>query len=64
MLQVLVTAKVPGSLILVTLMMEAPHSSETFVFTKSTRRDISEEGILHSHTVKTSNFIALTGLAL
>jgi hypothetical protein len=35
MLRFLVTAKVPGSTILVTLMMEAIHSSETLVLTTS-----------------------------
>jgi hypothetical protein len=45
--RVLVTANfVPTSLILVTLMMG---TFETSVFTRATRRNIAEDGILHSH---------------
>jgi hypothetical protein len=48
MLQLLVTADVvPSSLILVTLMMETKHSSETLVPTRVTQRNIPEDGILH-----------------
>jgi hypothetical protein len=43
----LVTANVPSSPILVTLLMDALNSSETSVLTRSTRRNILEEAVFH-----------------
>jgi hypothetical protein len=46
--QLLVTANVPSSLILVTLMMEVIRSSETSVLTETIWRYIPDNGILES----------------
>jgi hypothetical protein len=47
--RLLVIANVLSSLILVTLMKTAVRSSEMQVFIRATRRNITKEGILHSH---------------
>jgi hypothetical protein len=48
--ELLVTANViPSSLILVTLIMQAKHSSETSDLTRAPRRNIPEDNILLSH---------------
>jgi hypothetical protein len=50
MLQLLVTASiVPSSLIHVTLMMEAIHSSQTSVLTRATWHNISEDSFLYEY---------------
>jgi hypothetical protein len=65
-LQLLVTAiVVPSSFILVTLMMEAIRSSETWAFTRAKWRHNTEDGILHSHHRENFKYYtALTGWAL
>jgi hypothetical protein len=56
---------VPSSPILVTLMMEALRSSEMSVLTTTTRRNIQEDDILHSHRRENlKSYIALTGWTL
>jgi hypothetical protein len=56
---------VPSSPILVTPMMEELSSSETLVLTRATRRNIPEDGILHSHRRENlKSYIALSGWTL
>jgi hypothetical protein len=58
-------ASIASSLIFVTLMTEALHSSETSVLTRATWRNIPEDGILHSHSRENlKSYIALTGWTL
>jgi hypothetical protein len=60
MLRLVVTANVPSSPILVTLMMEETIFSETSVLTRATQHNIPEDGIPHSHrrrNLKSHNFI-------
>jgi hypothetical protein len=61
--RLLFTASVfPRPPLLVTLIMEAPHSYETSVFTRATLRTIPEDGIRHSHRRESlKSYIALTG---
>jgi hypothetical protein len=61
-LRLLVTANVVPSFAILVTLIEALDSSETSVLTGSTRRYITEDGILHS--LRRENFksyIALTG---
>jgi hypothetical protein len=53
---------VPSSPVLVTMMMEVIRSSETSVLTRTTLRNIPEEGILLSHRLQNlKSYVALTG---
>jgi hypothetical protein len=61
-LGLLVTANFPSSPILVSLMMEVTRSSEISDLARVTRRNIPEDGILHSYSRENLKFyIALTG---
>jgi hypothetical protein len=64
--QFLITADVvPSAPILVTLIMEALRSSEWSVLARAPRRNIPEDGSLHSHLRENlRSYIELTGWAL
>jgi hypothetical protein len=56
---------VPSSPILVTLMIEAIRSFDASVLTRATRRNIPNDGVLHSYCRENlKSYIALTGWAL
>jgi hypothetical protein len=55
-LQLLITANVPSSLILFALMLETTGSSETSVLTTATQRHISHDRILHRHILRYKPF--------
>jgi hypothetical protein len=63
-IRLIVTANVPSSLILFTL-MKALRSSETSVLTRASQRHIQEDGIVRSHRRENfKSYIALIGWAL
>jgi hypothetical protein len=56
---------VPSALILSILMVEDIRSSETSILTRATRRNIPEDGILHSHSRENlKSYMVLTGWTL
>jgi hypothetical protein len=61
--RLLVTANIPSSPILVTLMTEALSSSETSDITRATQRNIQEDDILHSHSRENLKSYILSSLA-
>jgi hypothetical protein len=59
-LQLLVTANFPSSLILFSLTMEAIRSSETPVLTAATRCHIPQDSILLIHKLSTINSLSIS----
>jgi hypothetical protein len=57
MLRLLVTANVPSSPILVTLMMEAINFSSASILTRAIRHNIPEDGILCGPLLAIAGFI-------
>jgi hypothetical protein len=56
---------VPSTPIIATLLMEVLRPPDTSVLTSATRRNIPEDGILHSHLRENlKSYIALTGWTL
>jgi hypothetical protein len=55
-LELLITAKIPSLLILVTLMMERIRFSQTSALTRATQRHIQEDGILSFFSVSGTHF--------